>query len=143
MRLRRLLLAVLVALLPLGAVSCGGKGNDRKPTYPVRGRVLFQGKPATGALVMFHPAHEDDPAAVRPHGQVNGDGAFVLSTYVAKDGAPAGEYVVTIDWRQAIPGRSGGGPSILPPVYGTPKQSPLRATVKAESNDLTPFQIDN
>ncbi|HEY7313547.1 MAG TPA: hypothetical protein VH643_29625 [Gemmataceae bacterium] len=141
MRLRRLLHAVLVALLPLGAVSCGGKGNDRKPTYPVRGRVLFQGKPATGALVLFHPVHEDDPAAVRPHGQVNGDGAFVLSTYEAKDGAPAGEYVVTIDWRNNDPGYGPEGSSLLPVKYATPKASPLRATVKAQTNDLAPFQI--
>jgi len=142
MCLRRLLHGLLTVLFLLGTLSCGNS-KDRKTVYPVRGQVFVQGKPAARALVLFHPVNDSDPAAVRPHGQVDQDGAFVLSTYEARDGAPAGEYVVTIDWRQAIPGRSGGGPSILPPVYGTPKRSPLRAAVKAESNNLTPFQIDN
>jgi hypothetical protein len=141
MRLRRLLYGLLMALLSLSTMSCGN-GKDRKSVYPVRGQVFFQGKPAAGALVLFHPVN-GDPTTVRPHGRVDQDGIFVLSTYEARDGAPAGEYVVTIDWRQTIPGRGGGGPSVLPPLYGTPKQSPLRATVNAESNNLAPFQIDH
>ena len=140
MCLRRLLHGLLTVLLLLGTLSCGNS-KDRQTVYPVRGQVFVQGKPATGALVLFHPVNDPDTQTPRPHGQVDQDGAFVLSTYEARDGAPAGDYVVTIDWRQAIPGRSGGGPSLLPPVYGTSKQSPLRATVKAESNNLTPFQI--
>ena len=48
---------------------------------------------------------------------------------------------MTINWRQDIPGHGQRGPSVLPAKYGTPKQSPLRATVKAESNELAPFHI--
>ena len=140
MCLRRLLRGLLLVLFLLGALSCGND-KDRKSVYPVRGQVLFQGKPAAGALVLFHPVNDADSQTERPHGQVDQDGVFVLSTYGARDGAPAGDYVVTIDWRQVIPGHGQKGPSVLPANYGTPKQSPLRATVKRESNDLAPFQI--
>ncbi len=129
--------------IPLGlcAALSSCTRSDRPPVYPVQGQVFYKGKPAVGALVMFHPVNETDPQAARPHGQVDPEGAFVLSTYEVKDGAPAGEYVVTIDWRRTIPGRSGGGPSALPVQYGTPKQSPLRASIRTESNNLAPFQI--
>jgi hypothetical protein len=131
---------VLGALLVFGIASCGR--DDHKPVFPVRGQVFFQDKPASGALVLFHPVNDPDPQAPRPRGRVDPDGAFVLSTYAVSDGAPAGDYVVTIDWRQpTIPGRGGGGPSLLPPQYSTPEASPLRATVREETNDLALFQI--
>jgi hypothetical protein len=116
--------------------------SNHPPVYLVRGQVFFRGKPATGALVLLHPVNAADSQAAHPHGQVDQDGVFVLSTYGAKDGAAAGDYVVTIDWRRLLPGRGGQGPSVLPPKYGNPKQSPLRATVQAESNNLPPFQLD-
>jgi hypothetical protein len=138
-RLRRLLHGTLVALLPFAALSCGD-GEDRKPVYPVRGQLFVDGKPAAGAYVLFHPASDADPQATRPHGQVDQDGTILLSTYGANDGAPIGDYLVTLDWRRTVPGHGPRGPSLVPPEYGTPKESPLRATVKAESNNLAPFQ---
>jgi hypothetical protein len=129
---------VVVAMLSFGVVSCAS--GDRKPVFPVRGQVFFQDKPAAGALVLFHPVNDPDPQAARPRGWVDPDGSFALSTYAANDGAPAGDYVVTIDWRQALPGR-GDSPSLLPPQYSTPASSPLRVTVREETNDLSPFPI--
>jgi hypothetical protein len=138
-RFRRLLHGTLVALLPFAALSCGD-GEDRKPVYPVQGQLVVDGKPARGAYVLFHPVNDADPQATRPHGQVSQDGTFHLSTYRANDGAPIGDYVVTIDWRKAVPGHGPRGPNLLPPEYDTPKESPLRVTVKAESNKLSPFE---
>jgi hypothetical protein len=93
-------------------------------------------------MVLFHPAAEANSQAARPHGQVDREGGFFLSTDSVKDGAPAGDYVVTLDWRKTVPGHGPTkGPSLVPPEYGTPGQSSLRATVKAESNNLDPFQI--
>lgn len=141
MRSWRLPHTLLVALFSFAALSCGN-GKNRKSVYPVRGQVFFQGKPATGALVLFHEINAPASQDARPHGQVDPNGDFVLSTYAAKDGAPAGDYVVTVDWRQAIPGRGAAGPSVLPPEYSVPQQSPLRSTIRAESNNLPPFHLD-
>lgn len=133
--------SLVIALLSFSALSCGN-GKDRKSVYPARGQVFFQGKPATGALVLFHEINGPASQEVRPHGQVDQNGDFVLTTYETNDGAPAGDYVVTIDWRQLIPGRGGTGPSLLPPEYGVSGRSPFRATIRAESNTLPPFRID-
>jgi hypothetical protein len=135
----RMLKGALVSVLALAALSCGD-GETRKPVYPVRGQLFADGKPAAGAYALFHPASDADPHATRPHGQVDQDGTFVLSTYGANDGAPVGDYIVTLEWRKTVPGHGPRGPSLLPAEYGTPKESPLRASVKAESNNLPPFE---
>jgi len=142
MRLRHSAHGLLVALVASGPLSCG-KDNDNgsKPVYPVGGQVFFQGKPTPGALVLFQPVDDPDPQVPRPHGRVDQGGHFILSTYRANDGAPAGEYVVTIDWRKDIPGQGRRGPNLMPPKYHTPKESPLRVTVRAETNHLAPFEI--
>jgi hypothetical protein len=44
---------------------------------------------------------DPDPKAVKPRGVVGRDGAFSLTCYRADDGAPAGNYTVTILWQQA------------------------------------------
>jgi hypothetical protein len=77
----------------LGA-SCGG-GRGPK-TYAVEGKVLHGGRPAAGARVVFHPKDNADPQAPRPHGTAGADGSFHLTTNRPGDGAPAGEYSVTV-----------------------------------------------
>src|SRR5688572_4246517 len=82
-------------------VGCGGGSptGNQKPVHPVRGEVYHGGKAAAGAFVVFVPAMEPaDTPDPRPRGHVNEDGSFTLSTYGVNDGAPAGEYLVTITW---------------------------------------------
>jgi hypothetical protein len=129
-----------VALALLGPIACGPPDGE-KPVYDVPGELIVEGKPASGALVLFHPVDAADPQTPRPHGRVDRDGRFRLTTYREDDGAPAGPYVVTVDWRQEIPGRHGLGPSLLPLKYSDPKQSSLRITVVAGSNDVARLRI--
>ena len=59
-------------------------------------------------------------------------------------GAPAGEYIVVI---VRFPKDSQPDPATaemrntLPAIYADPKESPLRATIKKEANDLAPFKL--
>jgi hypothetical protein len=59
---------------------------------------LVQGKPAKELFVYFRPVDETDPHPIIAFGQVDEKGRFTLSTYVADDGAPAGDYAVTFEW---------------------------------------------
>ena len=83
-----------------------GVGGERKATYPVKGVVYLDGTPAVGAWVMFStkPAEGKKPAFVAD-AFTEGDGSFVLSTYGAFDGAPVGEYLVSV---RGSAGRGGG-----------------------------------
>lgn len=71
-------------------------------------------------------------------GFTESDGSFVLSAYNAWDGAPVGEYVVTVVQRQPyLDERGKPGIDRLPARFASAKTSDLRATVKLGPNDLT------
>lgn len=125
-------------VLALTLASCG---ETRKPVYPVRGKALFRGRPAAGALVIFNPVREPDPKVVKPQGVVESDGSFVVSTYGEKDGAPAGEYAVTFVWVIENP-KTKKEWNALPVRLMQPDQSGFRVTIKEEGpNQLQPFQL--
>jgi hypothetical protein len=128
---------LMAAALALGVAGCA---KSRKPVVAVRGQVLFRGKPADGALVVFNPVGETDPKAVRPQGLVGSDGKFEMSTYGEKDGAPKGEYAVTIVWLIENP-KTKKELSPLPTRYMMPDQSGLRVTINDGPNELQPFQL--
>jgi hypothetical protein len=126
-----------------GVVLLSGCGQGgRKPVYPARGQV-FDGnnKPAAGALVIFHPVGDDDPN--KPRGYVDDKGNFTLTTYEEGDGAPEGEYVVTVEWRpkKKTP-YDPEPPDKLQGRYANRKTSRLRATVeKRQQNEIKPLRV--
>src|SRR5687767_10889460 len=89
-----------LAAFALAGAGCGPSDPGLKPVYPVQGSLFVKGKPAKGAVVMFHPLPLETgrPTALRSRGTVGDDGSFRLTTYNTDDGAPAGEYVVTVYW---------------------------------------------
>ncbi len=124
----------------------------RFPTQPVKGRVLFQGKPLAGALVTFHPEDESKftKDVPRPTGHTDEDGRFRLTTTTADDGAPAGAYLVAVAGL-ARPQNEG---TVLPdpkrPLiraditkgrYLDPKKSGLKAEVKEGEDEIPPFDL--
>ena len=135
-RRRALALAVAVALLALPACKPGG----RVAVHPVHGKVLFRGKPASGANVVLNPVGDDKPGQPRPAGVVGPDGSFRVTTYEADDGAPPGEYVVSVVW---VVDRNDKGAtySPLPARYMSPVTSGLKATVREGDNELSPIQL--
>ena len=104
----------------------------RLQTHPVTGRAYFEGTPMPGAVVTFVSDKGAAAKATKATGVVEADGSFQLTTYKAFDGVPAGEYLVSVAWREA----TGKGPSLLPAKYASPSTSGLRAVVVAGKNDL-------
>src|SRR5436309_2545576 len=85
------------ALFCCCAPGCS-KHSDHLAVHPVQGKVLFEGKPIGGALVVLHPLDAGPAQAVRPVAYTKEDGSFAVATYDAGDGAPSGKYVATVEW---------------------------------------------
>ena len=112
------------------------------PVFPAKGQLLVDGKAAKGAFVYLWPDGIGDMDAYCPNGQTDDNGAFVLSTYDSDDGAPAGEYAVTVEWPErynVISGRWEGDK--LKGRFSDPKASKLRRTIEKKPNELAPIEL--
>jgi hypothetical protein len=135
----------------MATLALSGCGDGRIATYPVTGKVLINGRPAEGAVVVFCPV---EPSAevehLRPAGMADASGQFTLTTFEPSDGAPVGQYKVLVKWpapspatddRDARPGRANKGPDRLRGKYYSIETTPLAVTIEEQSNDLPPFEL--
>ncbi len=136
---RRQLIAAACAV----ALTCCGCGDGRRPVYAVHGEVRVDGQAPVHAQVTFHPVAEDGATAVHPTGQVDGKGRFTLTSYASGDGAPEGEYRVTVAWflSSGRPNDDSPPANYLPVRYARPDTTPLRAVVRKGGVELEPFQL--
>lgn len=94
------LLAPLVVLVGLSMTSCGGK-KEFLDVFPVTGRINVNGEPAAECMITLTRTFEmDHPRRVWPYGLTDENGVFKITSYNAGDGAPEGEYIVTIEWKE-------------------------------------------
>jgi hypothetical protein len=137
---RRRVWSLALVVSALFVSSCGESG--RRPVYPVHGRVLFEGAPIANAQVVLHPLAEDKTNPVRPTGRAAPDGSLTLTTYTAGDGAPEGEYAVTVELRRRPADSEGDvSQSVLPARYSKADTSPLRVRIDKGTNELAPFEL--
>ncbi|MCE9544800.1 MAG: carboxypeptidase-like regulatory domain-containing protein [Planctomycetia bacterium] len=137
---------VLVAAASLVAGGCSKSDANKIKTYAVRGQVTLEGQPVPGAFVVLHPQGVTaDTAAAAPtaRGQTGADGRFQLTTFASDDGAPAGQYAVTVVHHptQDKDGSIEPGPNVLPPRYASPKTTNLHVSINPAENDLPPLAL--
>lgn len=139
--------AYVVALLACALCFSGSLGCNAKLPWeiavPTSGTVTFDGKPISGAEVTLAPIGKDVPNSVRPSATTKADGTFKLTTHVQDDGAPVGEYQVSVIWHTLVD--NGGGPSRggnkLPARYSRPATSKITASVASLGGTLPPFNL--
>ena len=137
--------AICLLALALPLAGCGGGGASR-PQYRVHGKVLTKdGKPAAGAIVVLHPVNQPDAGRFPPRGVVGKDGAFVVSSRLANDGAPEGDYDVTLIWPEEQDPKNpmeNTPPDRLKQRYDDVKHAKWHVHVKAGDNALEPFTVE-
>ena len=102
MHLKRLPTWTSVALIFAFWACLSGCGDDRVPTYPASGRVVFpDGSPLPGGNIEFAPQAGTVKTSARA--MIEEDGTFRLTTFRDGDGALAGVHRVAI-----IPARRRG-----------------------------------
>src|SRR5437773_1893607 len=111
-RLRRGSVAGAMLLMALSGPACN-RPNPGRPVFPVRGQVLLDGKPLAGVVIVFHPTTEWGFDEGRPRAETGADGRFTVSTYGTGDGAPAGDYKVTIHELRSDEGESAAQADVI------------------------------
>jgi hypothetical protein len=149
---RRVLATSLVAVLTTLA-GCSDDGLGKR--YSVYGKVTYKGQPLEKGLISFIAAAPDGRSAMG----IIKDGYYKLTTQEPEDGAFAGDYAVTIAAR--VPefaeaedkAKKKGNTSAyipmdftaeankkaknsVPDKYSLPATSGLKASVKAQSNEI-------
>lgn len=142
--------AVLLAVGPAVLLAgCGGKSGE-KPVFKVHGKLTHEGQPMAKAEIAFIPA---DPTqrGLQSRATADANGEYTLYTYRQNDGAPAGDYVVTIYWPGPLSKRAAEklekadtveakdeivAPDRLKHVYSDPLKTKLKATVGEKDNEI-------
>lgn len=131
---------VSLTCLLLSAIGCGGE-DWQADTYPARGSISINGEPPEGAVVELHATGEQpDLRHSRPWGVVDQQGEFTLSTYRTGDGAPPGEYRVTVRWPPDV-----SQPSLADRLngrYNDPQSSEFLVTIDEGDNELAKIEIE-
>lgn len=129
-------------LLCLLALGCGGQQLPQ-----VTGTITVDGKPAEGAVLLFHP---------------NGGGATSIGSAVATSdgtyrivsnqnpGIPPGKYLVTVSWpdpsykpseRDVMLGTAELGPDLLKGRYIAKGKSDLEVEIDGTTKQLDPIEL--
>lgn len=126
---------------------CFAAGCSQGPRrVPVDGSVSVGGRPAEGAVVMFHP---EDPALATASGVADSQGKFKLVSG-AETGVPTGRYKVTVIWpdpskkpteAQVMMGTADAGPDLLKGKYASRESSPLSVEISDSTQTLPPFEL--
>jgi len=126
-------------------LACSGSGS----LNPVTGKVIYKDQPLAGALVTFHLKGSKDIKAVPPTALTKDDGSFTVKTGPS-EGAPAGEYIVTIicsapvnkkTSKKITLGADEETADVLQGAYADADKSKLLVTIKSGPNQLDPFDL--
>ncbi len=131
-----LLPAILHNNLEVPITDEKGFSYETRETHPVRGKVFFQGCPATNAVVEFRIQEPGKRIFWWGDGVVRPDGSFVLSTFKANDGAPEGRYKVVITCQNPHRVKDGNRLNILPERYASVETTPLEVEVTKGPNEF-------
>lgn len=150
-RTGRSAVVLFVGILTVTFVAaCGTKKLEIKgklPVFPVKGKVTMDGQPISGATLYFFPVSKFPPKAaqLQPHAKTEEDGSFQVSTYDSFDGAPAGEYRVTVSWKGSLEGvtfeQQADLSEKVPARYQDPRRSRLKIKVEEAENTIPDWNL--
>ena len=145
------------AALAAGVMLIAGCGSKNAlDTIPIRGEVIYNGKPLTEGTVVYLPA--PGSKSRQATGPLESDGSFSLTTQSADDGAMKGEYqIIVLAYKPKPPepkskeelealinkeGESQRG-FIIPEKYTNPETSGLSDTVDENHSGFKKIELSD
>jgi hypothetical protein len=120
----------------LAILGCGGDLKEKR-TYPVHGRILYNGEPARYVQIELEPVNLGYGAAA--DGVTDREGKFELRTYSNEgpDGAVPGDYKLKV-WSGGVKAQEEGGASgdSSPTITVLPGTLEIEVTIESTDNDL-------
>jgi len=140
-------LAALGLLTVATTLPWAGCGSNRPsvPQFKIHGKVLCRGAPAAGAMVVLHPVNKAGTCPYPPRAVADKDGTFVVGSRLKDDGAPEGEYAVTVVWPEEQDPKKqfeNTPPDRLKNRCNDAKSPKWRIHVKAGDNAIDSFEIE-
>jgi hypothetical protein len=132
----RVVPALLCACAFVFAGGCGEDTKGRVATIPVTGTVKVAGEPLKKGTITFVPVSGTNTAS----GEIQG-GAYSLTTYSKGDGAPPGDYRVSISAWLKEPEMGKPAERAIAEKYFNAEASGLTATVSKQSQKID-FNLD-
>lgn len=129
-------------VLALALPACG-QSDGKRPVFPVSGKVLIDGQPGHEVRLLFIPTNTADTMAPKPTAITDEQGNLIVTTYVTGDGAPEGEYKISLEWPKMVNyfGRMQPGPDRLGGKYKNAAASKWTVFINAGNNTLPDFDI--
>ena len=134
-------------------LGCGEESSFKStvPVFPASGKIIHLGKPLAGVILIFHST--DVNQKIKSQATTDNDGKFVATTFKTADGAPEGDYTITIvvpsnesDSSREDAATEGQfrkeGPVRFPSKYQNPATSPLKVKVTKNQPDLGILEIN-
>ena len=105
---------------------------------------MRDGEQVMGAIIVLHPTTEIADLKQKPIGFTDQSGQFAITTFEVGDGAPVGEYSVTVE--QRAPKHVGEevireGPNLLPRRLNDPATSGIKLSVVEGDNVLPTIDL--
>lgn len=137
--------ALAMAAIAMMLTGCGKANGGRGPAHPAEGQITWNKAPLAGAQVVLYPQGLADATAVPSRAQTGPDGRFRVSTFGTEDGAPEGEYAVTVVHYPMQKDGSGwvSGPNDLPAKYASLKTTDLRVKITSGDNTLPTLALQS
>lgn len=132
--------ACLIAVIGILALvmGCGEASKPAHPAcHPVSGKLTYNGQAPQGAVIQLWPIPVDRNKwqERKPSAQVSEDGTFKVWTYESNDGAPEGEYAITVIW-DSDGGGNPPGNDVFGARYSNPDQPVSKVTIKSGPNEI-------
>jgi LSD1 subclass zinc finger protein len=132
--------ATLAAILLVAAFGSRLFGSSRVRVYRAHGKAEYEGKPMANATIMLHPLDKKRKPFPLPCASVKEDGTYVLNTYGKGDGAPVGEYKITVEWVMPV-GNNSIPVNVLSAKYKSVATSDLTVKIKSGENVIPPLRF--
>jgi hypothetical protein len=128
----------------LWITACGCSKSTGPEMFPVAGKILVQGKPASYAKLTFFPV-DQDPKEYLLGVTAGEDGSFELGARKPPQGEESVKYEVAISWK--IPKNPSSvndpdyGNELLPPKFRNAKSSGVKVEITSEMTELEDIDL--